>query len=80
MESCSISVRRDRSSSPTMCPSYPMTPRTDRPAARARVGQPSGVVGPTAAARQPDVDVDQHLGDAGARRSGDGRLGVDRDA
>ena len=43
------------------------------------LGQPAGVLGPAPAAGEADVDVDQHLADAGTCRGDDGLLGVDRD-
>ena len=47
-------------------------------AGRARsLGQPAGVRGTAAAAGESDVDVDEHLTDAGSRRGGDRLLRVD---
>ena len=54
-----------------------MTPRTPRPAARARSARRPASSGAHTAAGEPDVDVDEHLGDAGPRRGRDRLLGVD---
>ena len=56
-----------------------MTPRTSEPLAPGQLGQPSGVGRVAAAAGEADVDVEQHLADAGSHGGLDRRLGVDGD-
>ena len=50
-----------------------MTPRTVRPCRAGQVGEAAGVVGRATAAGEPDVDVDEHVADAGRRGRVDGR-------
>ena len=54
----------------------PMTPRTVRPAAGG-VGERTGIVGWQPQRRHADLDVDQHVGDAGGCGGRDGLRRVD---
>lgn len=61
MHAATCSLRHERSGLPTTWPSYPITPRTCRPAARARSAI-ACVARSAPAARQPDVHVDEYRG------------------